>query len=1759
MLYTLTRLVFVIFLSGLSITAFALPNLGLGPFGPGVQDGSAPFNTDGNCGSATATAAAGDDCGEANNQARTQDSVVFNWSVTASDYTPGQENPKNVILEQILTPSTNAVISFERIPARCTPAGGGGSTPPSALTTEANGDIKLICNLGEFNEGAQLSFSTVAKISGESWNAESFTSTQRVYSNDDNGTANTSTFVYPQIGPIAISARPMMDLSSSGFRGYYLYGARDIGQGVENGYYTWVNMRVSSSRKAGIEAIQQPFSFGFDLSATKQAVNGTDYTASGFEYYMISCTYNYYGYWGGEVFGKETYHSGYPIKQKVIDSGDCGYTRNTPANNSSPYTITVDNADLSGNRFPTLAGGNIDLSSGPYYYTSTVARFFIPMRVIDNEDGVMDGVGSIYIKNILKDFDPVGVSGALNFNGAKEPGFNGNPMPNGDVSNNIATPYNYYLKTQGTFADYAFTTNTDTGSGYTYWVSGSSHSGQGLVPPTQAYPNTLHFGNNGSNDLSHPRTCLAFDNSTQKLTDRSKTGGTAGTYAYVGTYSANGFDSTNYIVEYGHVDYTGDDPLDNNGDGTTDYNNQTGRYEGNWDQQRAVRCDDATTTWNTDPTQIGSGIDDVNIVRVRLKDSVKDTAKLSSSQYIRFITPLEARQTFYKGPHNGEMVPMGTVLAAFGSAKSDEYYSGWTSRSYIPAPENGSTDGDRVTLARTTAQLDSESLLPIATPGQTASTLAGKQIVWKINTAIQSLLPVPSDEENVQIIDELPPEVSYNKNCTINYQDAGGTVIGTPADLVNYNTGRDGNAKTGYTQLIWNLGTVTANDPIAPRIICTDSDALAPNGTAVVNYAEIRGDTLISALSQRNDTHTITLEQIGSIQVSKTVDTTLDDVNDSQLYTLSWANFAPTFSIAEPTIIDVLPFNGDDGANSTRTPPSVFEGSLKLTGAPATTWLSSATDGAPLGTWYYTSDAPAGINHDPDNNTSNWVLEAALGGDFSTVTAIKFVSNYRLEKDGDPHQGMKTTFTLAAGDNTDPNSPTSNKPGDIYTNLFTLDTSSLPADQFLRSNPVSVSIASYSVGDLIFADTDGDLKYTAGTDIPAPDDIVVELHKASDDSLVATTTTGIKGSGRYLFVDIGSGDYYVTIPASQFASNATLEGWDSLVTTAGADDDVNDDAGQDGYTVGTVINDGVRTNVFTLSAIPPLPGDVPKGNEPLGDNTGGITDTTDDDFSNHTFDIGLKPALDYGDAPSSYGNAGHGVPITPTVYLGALFPDTESNLQNTANGGLDGLGDDQTGVHDEDSIQLLPPLRTQDTRFQVNVSTHNSSSKDAILVAWVDFNNNGTFDTNEASTIVPVTTGNGGTKSLVWDNIPAASIQAGDLWMRIRLSTDTNLTADNATNALFDGEVEDYKLKASNGVRVSGFVFNDDNVSAGVKENSDNGIASVTVVLFDIANNSCSSVKTNTEGYYQFDNIATGNYTLYESASEAVSTPKNCAPNEADLTSYRSTTANVRQLTVTTADIEHQDFGDVLLPTFSPNHSKTVLPNNVVLYAHTFTPKSTGAVTFASSNSTPASNGWTNIIYQDANCDGVLNGAEANSPITSNLATTANTDICLINKVYAPSNVANGETFSNVINANFDFGNAIAGNVTLKVTDLTKAAANDTKLGSSKLDLRKTVQNITQNGVETEKQNQAKPSDVLKYRIYYSNTGNGPLTDLEIKDTVPDFTTIIGSPICEVPLPNSLTSCTPSLTGDAIEWVFPANDALKGGASGVVSYEVKID
>ncbi|HFD32293.1 MAG TPA: hypothetical protein ENJ28_06255, partial [Gammaproteobacteria bacterium] len=541
-------------------------------------------------------------------------------------------------------------------------------------------------------------------------------------------------------------------------------------------------------------------------------------------------------------------------------------------------------------------------------------------------------------------------------------------------------------------------------------------------------------------------------------------------------------------------------------------------------------------------------------------------------------------------------------------------------------------------------------------------------------------------------------------------------------------------------------------------------------------------------------------------------------------------------------------------------------------------------------------------------------------------------------------------------------------------------------------------------------------------------------------------------------------------------------------------------------------------------------------------------------------DIALAESCkDYGDAPTtgtSYGEASHA--ISTGLYLGAIPPDADNANQATA----DANGDDSNGGDDEDAISTFPKLTDLDIGlpYEISIKATNTLNSNANLIAWIDFDNNASFDADEASEITVVNAGtNNGNVKIKWNSVPA-DIKISESFARLRL-TNQSISANDVTTYYLNGEVEDYPISIEiGGYPVQGRVYNDSNVDGISDDANEKGISDLPVVLVDIINNSCISTRTDAKGFYEFFPVVPGNYQLYEASRETVPVPQNCDIAKAkDPALYRSTTANVLDtFSVVDAKITGKNFGDVHPPSFNPNHSNTILAGNVVLYPHTFTAKSTGIVNFTTANSTAITSGWSSVIYQDNNCNGQLDTTEASAPISNNLATSAGTNICLINKVYAPQNIANGETFTNTISADFDFNNALAGTVTLNVIDTSKVAANDNQnpVKSSKLELRKTVQNITQNTAETETQNQAKPGEILKYRIYYSNTGTGAITDLEINDTAQEFTLLqTGTANCDN-TPTGL-NCSPIENDPDVEWRFTGT--LEGGAKGSVSYQVIIE
>lgn len=407
-----------------------------------------------------------------------------------------------------------------------------------------------------------------------------------------------------------------------------------------------------------------------------------------------------------------------------------------------------------------------------------------------------------------------------------------------------------------------------------------------------------------------------------------------------------------------------------------------------------------------------------------------------------------------------------------------------------------------------------------------------------------------------------------------------------------------------------------------------------------------------------------------------------------------------------------------------------------------------------------------------------------------------------------------------------------------------------------------------------------------------------------------------------------------------------------------------------------------------------------------------------------------------------------------------------------------------------------------------------------------------------------------------------ASQDTGGLADGVRTGVGIN-SGNGNTPITIKSILDDYRTEvALNVYSINGKVYEDTD-SSGTYTAGEEGISEVTVVLYNSSDNSCRSVKTNGMGDYAFFPVSPGNYQIIESARQATPVPSQCPPVEKDPSGYASTTNNTISLSVVDSSFENQNFGDVQGPTFSPNHDDSILPGNVTFYAHTFTTPADGTVRFVGSASGEKAMGWSSVIYRDNNCDGILNGTEANASFDGlNLAISGGGRLCIINKVYAPVNAPINDKHQVTITAGFTYsgGNAvdlIVSDVTIVSGNVSPTTPETPGVGASKLELLKTVENIDQATAETATLNEAKPGDILKYRIYYRNTGTGPIIDLRVNDLTPDFTVfVLGSESCDS-TPSGMT-CMPVIASDqGIHWDFTGS--LVAGESGNVSYEVMVN
>lgn len=194
-------------------------------------------------------------------------------------------------------------------------------------------------------------------------------------------------------------------------------------------------------------------------------------------------------------------------------------------------------------------------------------------------------------------------------------------------------------------------------------------------------------------------------------------------------------------------------------------------------------------------------------------------------------------------------------------------------------------------------------------------------------------------------------------------------------------------------------------------------------------------------------------------------------------------------------------------------------------------------------------------------------------------------------------------------------------------------------------------------------------------------------------------------------------------------------------------------------------------------------------------NGAGVLVTVIGNQVNFGVTFGNRAAIDWGDAPASYGtlkaNNGPSHGLLPGFFLGDASDTTVPHIDDEANGipSADADGDDLNNFDDEDGVSFLTPLVPgQNATIRVDVSSGSYGS--GILQGWIDFNNDGDFfDAGEQILKDKVLV----TGSHLFTFAVPSTAAVADTFARFRWSLQRGLGPTGPATA---GEVEDYSTSA---------------------------------------------------------------------------------------------------------------------------------------------------------------------------------------------------------------------------------------------------------------------------------------------------------------------------------------------------------------------------
>jgi uncharacterized repeat protein (TIGR01451 family) len=356
-----------------------------------------------------------------------------------------------------------------------------------------------------------------------------------------------------------------------------------------------------------------------------------------------------------------------------------------------------------------------------------------------------------------------------------------------------------------------------------------------------------------------------------------------------------------------------------------------------------------------------------------------------------------------------------------------------------------------------------------------------------------------------------------------------------------------------------------------------------------------------------------------------------------------------------------------------------------------------------------------------------------------------------------------------------------------------------------------------------------------------------------------------------------------------------------------------------------------------------------------------------------------------------------------------------------------------------------------------------------------------------------------------------------------------------------------------NGSSASGTVFADVGSGAGTANNGlqDGSEAGIAGVLVQASGATSSTNRTDSSGAYTA--------WIPASASGTVNVTVQAPPGylatggSAGSSGGAYLRPNVSFTVVAGTSYTGINFGLVPGNGLTPNGAQQAQPGTTVSYAHVFVAGSAGLVTFSlASSSTPATPAWSQTLYRDTNCNGIIDSGD---PVLAGaLAVSAAQTVCLVVKVQVPAGSGNGALSALTLSAAFQYSNASpALAATTTASDVTTVGAPGT------VALTKLVSDVTLGGSAATSVN-GNPGDTLQYTLTATNNGANSLSTLVISDSTPSFTSYV-SAACPGTLPAGITGCSVSTqpaagTSGALQWTFTGS--LTSGAALAVTYRVQI-